>query len=296
MKISAYIATLVAGGMSEDAAKGIAKGQAVDLSLEDDIGLTKPLGSGLVKGLVANGLSEEDATEAVRVAIAKGNAVDDLAATTTEPQTAEDAVTQLEAASEALAKGKYGAKAELDDEDDDDEDGGDSDDDGGVDGDEEEPEPPKRGAKKGEGDFEAYAAIMKGAVEETSRQLDAKFATFAAELRGIAKGIGAQGAAFSALIKATTAQGEAALGIMKSLGAPRGPRSVQDVEAEPHPSERKGNGTAQMERAQLSLRALSKGATTTNEAERLALQDFQGLINSTADDAAVHAAAAKLGL
>ena len=136
MKISEYIAALTANGLTEDAARGLAKGQATALSLVDDIGLTMPLASGLVKGLVTGGLSEATATEAARVAIAKGDAVDDLVVQAAEPVTADDAVSQLEAASAELLKGKK-AQVEMDlngDDEDDDEDGEDGDDDGKPDG------------------------------------------------------------------------------------------------------------------------------------------------------------------
>lgn len=288
MKISAYIAALVAQGLTDEAARGLAKGQASALALVDDIGLTKPLASGLVKGLTAAGLSDADAAETVRVAIAKGTAVDDL--TAAEPPTTEDAVAQLEAASDALTKGKYTAADEkIADEDEDDEDGGDSEDD-----EDDEDEMPARGAKKG-ADVEAYAAIMKGAVEETSARLEAQFAAMTARLDGIAKGIGAQGTAFAQLAKGMAVQSESVLGLVKSFGQPRGPRSVQDVEVQPHPSEAAGAKRI-LERSTLGLQALVKGTQATDDATRIACADFQGLINSTADDATIQAAAVKLGL
>lgn len=283
MNVSAYIASLVAGGMTEDAARGLAKGHVPALGLVDDIGLTKPLASGLVKGLIAGGLSEADAADSVRVAIAKGTAVDDL--TAPEAATAEDAIAQLEATSAALAKGKASAKEELDDEDEDDEDGDEEDED-------EEPWASDKGAEKG---AEAYAAVMKAAVEETDRRLTSEFAALRAELRGIAKGVAAQGSAFAALAKGMQTQAESVAGLAKSLGTPRGPRSVADVESQGHPSEVAG-ARAKLERSALAMKALTKGATSTNDTERLALSDFQSLINSTADDAAVTAAAEKLGL
>lgn len=305
MKISAYIASLTANGMPEDAARALAKGQATALSLVDDIGLTMPLASGLVKGLVAGGLDEESATDAARVAITKGKAVDDLAAKVTEPATVEDAVTQLQAVSEALAKGgayKAGKQAEmeLEEEDDDDEDGDDGDDDGkpdGLDGDDRgKPDtmPARRGAKKGL-DVQQFASIMTDALSKVSEGFEAQIGALNAKLEGIAKGLGAQGLAQVEVLKTFNKQSESLQQLAKGINAPRGPRSVQDVEPQKHPSEVEA-AKGGINRANLATQALVKGATSTDPKEREALMQLSSLINSTASDADVLAAANPLGL
>lgn len=314
MKISEYVAQLTASGLSEDAARGLAKGQAVALTLEDDIGLTKPLASALVKGLVASGLSESDAVDTVRVSIAKGGAVDDLKS---EPVTAPDAIAELEAASAALAKGysepkDKAAKRMLasadksdgqmampldkgDDYDDDDDD--DDDDDSDLDGDgDPNTMPARKGSRKG-ADVRKVAAIMKGAVEATSKQLDAQFAALTetinalksdtAELRaqvnGIAKGVGAQGQAFVALAK--------------GIAQPRPPKSADGLEVVKTAAESVAGPVDYDFRARVANFALAKGQTVTDPKQ---LQGFNDLLNSAHDhtitDDALRAAAAKLGL
>jgi len=298
MKISAYIATLTGSGLTEEAARGIAKGQAVALNLVDDIGLTMPLASGLVKGLVANGLDEESATESARVAIAKGKAVDDLASKPVEPVTTEDAMAQLESASEALIKGKK-AQIEMDlDGEEEDEDDDEGDDDGDEDEDEDEDEMPAKsrknnsyGAMKGQ----AFAQAMTEALSQVSISLEAKFNQLNARLDGIAKGVGAQGLAQVEVLRTFAKQASALDGIAKGINAPRGPRSVQDIAPIPHPSEVEA-AKSTINRASIATQALVKGAVSQDSKERAALADLQSLINSTASDADVLAAATSLGL
>lgn len=306
MKISAYIADLTAAGLSDEAARSLAKGKATQLSLVDDIGLTMPLASGLVKGLVAGGLDEESATESARVAILKGKAVDDLAAPATEPTTVEDAVTQLQNVSEALAKGtgayKAGKQAQmmLEEEDDEDEDGDDGDDDGipeGLDGDDRgrpDTMPARRGARKGL-DVQQFASIMTDALSQVSASFGSQIDTLNAKLDGISKGLGAQGLAQVEVLKTFNKQSESLQQLAKGINAPRGPRSVQDVQAQPHPSEVEA-AKAGINRANLATQALVKGATSTDPKEREALAQLTSLINSTASDADVLAAANPLGL
>ena len=309
MKISEYIAALTANGLTEDAARGLAKGQATALSLVDDIGLTMPLASGLVKGLVTGGLSEATATEAARVAIAKGDAVDDLVVQAAEPVTADDAVSQLEAASAELLKGKK-AQVEMDlngDEEDDDEDGEDGDDDGkpdGLDGDD-RGKPDTMPAKANGGG--KYGKTMKGAVVDASvmaqavqtigDRLDAKFADLTAHLVGIAKGVGAQGNAQAAALRAIQSSTEAVQALAKGFGEPRHPRgatNTADVEFIPHPSETASGTKRTVDRATLRSQALVKGQLEPGTAAECAA--LATMIIDGADDATVQAAATKLGL
>lgn len=306
MKISAYIADLTAAGLSEEAARSLAKGKATALNLVDDIGLTMPLASGLVKGLVANGLDEESATESARVAIAKGKAVDDLASKPVEPVTAEDAMAQLEAASEALVKGKK-AQVEMElngDEEDDDDEGDDGDDDGkpeGLDGDDRgRPDTMPAKARKADGGYgamkgEVFAQALTDALAQVSAGLDAHFQNLHSRLDGIAKGVGAQGMAQVEVLRTFAKQAAALDGIAKGINAPRGPRSVQDIAPIPHPSEVEA-AKSTINRASIATQALVKGAVSQDPKERAALADLHSLINSTASDADVLAAATSLGL
>jgi hypothetical protein len=304
MKISAYIATLTGSGLTEDAARGIAKGQAVALNLVDDIGLTMPLASGLVKGLVANGLDEESATESARVAIAKGKAVDDLASKPVEPATAEDAMAQLEAASAELVKGKNAQiEMELDGDEDEDEDDDDDDDDGrpeGLDGDdrgkpETMPAKARKGGSYGAMKGEVFAQAMTDALAQVSAGLEAQFKQLNSRLDGIAKGVGAQGMAQVEVLRTFAKQTTAVAELAKGINAPRGPRSVQDIAPIPHPSEVEA-AKSTINRASIATQALVKGAVSSDSKEREALANLTSLINSTASDADVLAAATSLGL
>ena len=313
MKISEYIAALTANGLTEYAARGLAKGQAVALSLVDDIGLTKPLASGLVKGLVAGGLTEEAATDAVRVSIAKGAAVDDLAAPVTEPVTVDDAVSQLVAASDALVKGKK-AQIEMDlngdeeDDDDDDDEGDDGDDDGmpdGLDGDD-RGRPDTMPAKANGGG--KYGKTMKGvvvdaqvmadALSQVSAKLDARFDALASELRGIAKGVGLQGQSMAMALQTHAETAKAMQALAKGMGEPRparGSDNVAGVTVLPHPSETVAGAVRAVNRVAIRSQALAKGATL-DAAAAAPYFDLASTIIDGADDATVQAAAAKLGL
>lgn len=312
MKISAYIADLTAAGLPEEAARSLAKGKAGELSLVDDIGLTKPLASGLVKGLVGGGLSEATATEAARVAIAKGDAVDDLAAPVTEPVTVDDAVSQLAAASDALVKGKK-AQIEMDlngdeeDEEDDDE-GDDGSDDGkpeGLDGDD-RGRPDTMPAKANGGG--KYGKTMKGAVvdaqvmadalSQVSAKLDARFDALASELRGIAKGVGLQGQSMAMALQTHAETAKAMQALAKGMGEPRparGADNVAGVTVLPHPSETVAGAVRAVNRVAIRSQALAKGATL-DAASAAPYFDLASTIIDGADDATVQAAAAKLGL
>lgn len=301
MKISEYVAQLTASGITEEVARGLAKGQAIALNLVDDVGLTKPLASGLVKGLVASGMSEDAAADVARVAIAKGSAVDDLK---TEPATAPDAIAELEAASAALVKGyeapkadkaKPDAQAELDldkgyddDEDDEDEDDEDLDGDG---------DPNTMPARKGSS-VAKIAKVMKGAIDATSANLEAQFAKLTAELdalradntatraqlNGIAKGIGAQGNAFVALAK--------------GMAQPRAPKSADGLEILRTPSEGSPIQTIDYDaRAAIATAALAKGQRSNDPQVSAAFHAlFADANDLTKSDAAIRDAASKLGL
>lgn len=298
MKISEYVAQLTASGITEEVARGLAKGQAIALNLVDDVGLTKPLASGLVKGLVASGMSEDAAADVARVAIAKGSAVDDLK---TEPATAPDAIAELEAASDALIKGyeapkadkaKADAQAELDldkgyDDDEDDEDDEDLDGDG---------DPNTMPARNGA--VAKIAKVMKGAIDATSANLEAQFAKLTAELdalradntatraqlNGIAKGIGAQGNAFVALAK--------------GMAQPRAPKSADGLEILRTPSEGSPIQTIDYDyRASVSTAALAKGQRSNDPQVSAAFHAlFADANDLTKSDAAIRDAASKLGL
>lgn len=302
MKISAYIADLTAAGMTDDAARTFAKDKATQLPLVDDIGLTMPLASALVKGDVSLGLSEEDATERARVAIAKGKAVDDLAAASVEPVTVTDALTQLEAASAELLKGK----AECKDDDDDDDDGGDDgSDDGkpdGLDGDDRgKPDtmPARKGMSAGE-----MAELLKGALIEINAQTQAETKAVRDELKalrstldGIAKGIGTQGASLAAALRGFETTGQALSQLAKGIGEPRTPRgdgNVAGVGYQPHPSETVAASMQSVDRVGIRMRALAKGASDPSLAAECA--KLQTMIIDGADNATVQAAATKLGL
>lgn len=307
MKISEYIAALTANGLTEDAARGLAKGQAVALSLVDDIGLTKPLASGLVKGLVDGGLSEATASEAARVAIAKGDAVDDLAATVTEPVTVDDAMSQLAAASDALVKGKKAqVEMDLDGDEEDDDEGEDGDDDGkpdGLDGDDRgKPDTMPAKAKGGKygGSMKGLvdASVMADALAQVSAKLDARFDSMVSELRGIAKGVGLQGLNMHAALQTQVETAKAMQALVKGMGEPRGPRgadNVAGVTVAPHPSETVDNAARAVNRVAIRSQALAKGATL-GQAEAAPYVDLATKIIDGADDATVQAAAAKLGL
>lgn len=315
MKISDYIASLTASGVAEDVAKGLAKGQASALGLVDDVGLTMPLASGLVKGLVASGLSVEDATENARVAIAKGKAVDDLAAVVAEPVTTDDAVAQLAAASNALAKGYKGGKQaqidmELDGEEDDEDD-------------EEEGEPDEHDHRPGDdrglpdtmpatasgrangGNGKRASGAMKGevlaeqfanALVEVDAKLSAKFAALESVLHGIAKGVGAQGTALAASLRNIAEQTDAVKALAKGLAEPRAPRSTAGAEPVASPYEPVKAAQVALNKAAVRSAALAKGMTSTNPEEIAQCNDLATKIIDGADDATVQAAAAKLGL
>lgn len=311
MKISAYIADLTAAGMTDDAARTFAKGQVAALSLVDDIGLTMPLASALVKGSVAAGLSEEDATEQARFAITKGKAVDDLAAVVTEPVTTTDAISQLEAASAELAKGYKQAEMELDDDDDDDEDGDDGSDDGkpeGLDGDDRgRPDTmPANGRTKKGLDVSQMAELLKGALVEMNAQaearekaLNARIASLESTLNGIAKGSAAQGAAVAATLRGFEVTSNALTSLAKGLGEPRTPRGnvpVADVEYQPHPSETAAGAKRSIDRAGIHLKALAKGSTETDPAKRAQVHELISLMNTMASDADIQTRAEALGI
>ena len=293
MKISAYIATLTASGLPDEAARGIAKGQFAALNLVDDIGLTMPLASGLVSGLVSNGLDEESAIESARVAIAKGKAVNDLVANVTEPVSAEDAMTQLEAASEALVKGKK-AQIEMEFGDDEDDDEDDEDEDGDVELDA-MPTRSRKGGSYGAMKGEVFAQAMTDALSQVSAGLEAQFRQLNARLDGISKGVGTQGLAQLEVLRNFAKQSEAVANLAKGMSAPRGPRSIQDIASIPHPSEVDA-AKATINRASIATQALLKGTVSTDSKEREALANLTSLINSTASDADVLAAANPLGL
>lgn len=310
MKISDYIASLTASGVAEDVAKGLAKGQASALGLVDDVGLTMPLASGLVKGLVASGLSVEDATENARVAIAKGKAVDDLAAVVAEPVTTDDAVAQLAAASTALSKGYKGKQVQIDmdlDGEEDDED------------DEEEDEPDEHDHRPGDdrdgldtmparangGNGKRVYGAMKGevlaeqfanALVEVDAKLSAKFAALESVLNGIAKGVGAQGVALAASLRNIAEQTDAVKSLAKGLAEPRPPRSTSGAEPVASPYEPVKAAKGALDRAAIRSQALAKGMTSTSLEVVAQCNDLATKIIDGADDATVQAAAAKLGL
>lgn len=314
MKISDYIASLTASGVAEDVAKGLAKGQASALGLVDDVGLTMPLASGLVKGLVASGLSEEDATENARVAIAKGKAVDDLAAVVAEPVTTDDAVAQLAAASDALAKGYKGKQAQIDmeldgeEDDEDDEEEGEPDEHDHRPGDDRglpDTMPATASGRANGGNGKRAKGAMKGeilaehfanALEKVDAKLSAKFAALESRLDGIAKGVGAQGTALAASLRNIAEQTDAVRSLAKGLAEPRPPRSTAGAEPAASPYEPVKAASGVLNKAAVRSAALAKGMTSTNPEEIAQCNDLATKIIDGADDATVQAAAAKLGL
>jgi hypothetical protein len=304
MKISEYVAQLTASGVTEEVARGLAKGQASALSLVDDVGLTKPLASGLVKGLVAGGMDEDGAVDVARVAIAKGNAVDDLKS---EPATAPDAIAELEAASDALikgycepaAKGKDTAKDDEgqvsmdlgkgdDDDDDDDEDDEDLDGDG---------DPNTMPARKGR-DIAKIATLMKGAVDATSANLEKQFGRLSDEIAALRRDNDALRSQVTGIAKGIGAQGNAFVALAKGIAQPRPPKSVSGLEAIAHPSEQSPIQTVDYDyRAGIASAALAKGQRNRDPKEAAELQAFFDAANDlTKSDDAIRAAAAKLGL
>lgn len=307
MKISEYVAQLTASGMSEDAARGLAKGQAVALNLVDDVGLTKPLASGLVKGLVSGGMDEAGAVDVARVAIAKGNAVDDLK---TEPATAPDAIAELEAASEALIKGycepaAKGAKKDMDEGDqasmdfgkgghDDDEDDEDDEEDEDLDGD---GDPNTMPARKGR-DVSRIAAIMKGAVDATSANLEKQFGRLSDEIAALRRDNDALRSQVTGIAKGIGAQGQAFVALTKGIAQPRPPKSLSGLEAIAHPSEQSPIQTVDYNyRASVASAALAKGQRIRDPKEAAELRAlFDDANDLTKSDDAIRAAATKLGL
>jgi len=306
MKISEYVAQLTASGMSEDAARGLAKGQAVALNLVDDVGLTKPLASGLVKGLVSGGMDEAGAVDVARVAIAKGNAVDDLK---TEPATAPDAIAELEAASAALIKGYMepadkDAKKELaddgqasldlgkgghdDDEDDDDEEDED------LDGDH---NPNTEPARKGR-DIAKIATLMKGAVDATSANLEKQFGRLSDEIAALRRDNDALRSQVTGIAKGIGAQGQAFVALAKGIAQPRPPKSLSGLETIAHPSENSPIQSVDFDyRASVASAALAKGQRIRDPKEAAELQAlFDDANDLTKSDDAIRAAATKLGL
>lgn len=305
MKISEYVAQLTASGVTEEVARGLAKGQAVALSLVDDVGLTKPLASGLVKGLVAGGMDEDGAVDVARVAIAKGSAVDDLKS---EPATAPDAIAELEAASDALIKGycepaAKGAKKDMDDDGqvsmdlgkgDDEDDDDDDEDDEDLDGD---GDPNTMPARKGR-DIAKIATLMKGAVDATSANLEKQFGRLSDEIAALRRDNDALRSQVTGIAKGIGAQGNAFVALAKGIAQPRPPKSVSGLEAIAHPSEQSPIQTVDYDyRAGIASAALAKGQRNRDPKEAAELQAlFDAANDLTKSDDAIRAAAAKLGL
>ena len=286
MKSSVYIAGLVALGVSEEQARAKAVGllQKGERITEDDsdLGVAKlERASDRRAKLLEHGLDESEADDLVKGQIAAGTLLDDLAKSDPgEPASLEAANAEIDAALDALAKGKKKAKRKEPDEDDEDEDVP-------SDGDEDSEDDYDFG--KG-GSVDDVAEMLAKAVEDAVAE---KLAPIAQAVATLLKGQKANNASLAALAKGGLAKGDDDGPRLRGLIDPT------SFETAPHPydkPEKVQKSASGVNRDALLRKASDLADNGPEKAKRLAAADVVDLIEQGAPDAQITAAATRAGL
>lgn len=285
MKSSVYIAGLVALGVSEEQARAKAVGllQKGERITEDDsdLGVAKlERASDRRAKLLEHGLDESEADDLVKGQIAAGTLLDDLAKSDPgEPASLEAANAEIDAALDALAKGKKKAKRKEPDEDDEDED------------------VPSDGDEDSEDDYDFGKG---GSVDDVAEQLAKAVET--AVGNAVAEQIAPVLFAIGAMAKGLKAQNAALAGLAKGEGALRGFIDPTRVEVADHPydaaiRERVQKSTASgLNRDSLLRKAADVADNGDDRAKRHAATIVIDLIENGAPDAQIIAAAKSAGV
>ena len=288
MKSSVYIAGLVALGLTEEQARAKAsvllqKGEKITED-DADLGVTKlAKASERRAALLEQGFEEAEADELVKGQIEGGMLLDDLQKSDPgDPATLEQANAEIDAALEALEKGKKPKKTV---EDEPDENANpDDDDDDGVDGGADEPD-----FEKG-ADPADVAEMLAKAVEDAVAE---KLAPIAQAVATLLKGQKANNASLAALAKGGLAKGDDDGPRLRGLIDPT------SFETAPHPydkPEKVQKSASGVNRDALLRKASDLADNGPEKAKRLAAADVVDLIEQGAPDAQITAAATRAGL